>query len=122
MAELNDDLIRQTRETAVVVEDALRSIASKIGDIFEETLTGANDLSKAFSKSLTKDITNSLNSLAKISTQLESNQVKLNAGSLKRSDIEKQILERKIKQNTLEAQLTIAARNGLITETEKSFL
>lgn len=122
MAELNDDLIRQTRETAVVVEDALRSIASKIGDIFEETLTGANDLSRAFSKSLTKDITSSLNSLAKISTQLESNQVKLNAGSLKRSDIEKQILERKIKQNTLEAQLTIAANNGLITQGEKKRL
>jgi len=122
MAELNDDLIRQTRETAVVVEDALRSIASKIGDIFEETLTGANDLSRAFSKSLTKDITSSLNSLAKISTQLESNQVKLNAGSLKRSDIEKQILERKIKQNTLEAQLTIAANNNLITQEEKTRL
>ena len=122
MAELNDDLIRQTRETAVAVEDALRSIASKIGDIFEETLLGANDLSRAFSKSLTKDITSSLNSLAKISTQLESNQVKLNAGSLKRSDIEKQILERKIKQNTLEAQLTIAANNDLITQEEKTRL
>lgn len=115
MADPNE-LLNQTRETARVVEDALRSIAAKVGDIFEDAITNVD----TFSKSLTKDITGSLNSLAKVSKQLEENQTKLTAGSLKRSDIEKQILARTAKIKAIEDQLNIARDAGLITEIEKT--
>ena len=118
MAEPNDDLIKQTRETAVVVEDALRSISSKIKDIFEDVLTTASNTSQTFTKSLTKDITSSLNSLAKVSQQLENNQAKLNVGSLKRADIEKQILERTTKIKSLEDQIQIARNSSLVVSQE----
>lgn len=118
MADQNDDLIRQTRETAVVVEDALRNIASKIKDVFEDALTTASSTSQTFSKTLIKDISSGLNSLAKVSQQLESNQAKLNAGSLKRADIEKQILERTAKIKSLEDQIEIARVSGVAVSQE----
>jgi hypothetical protein len=114
MADPND-LINQTRQTAEVVEDALRSIASKVGDIFEDAVSKTD----TFAKTLTKDITGSLNSLAKVSKQLEENQAKLTVGALKRSDIEKQILARKAKMAAIEDQINIAIKAGLIDEQEK---
>ena len=57
------DAENSAKETAVVVEDALRNIADKVGDIFKEALSSTDNVSKA----IAKDITGTLNSLAKLS-------------------------------------------------------
>lgn len=107
-----EEIERRTRETAEIVEDALRNISSQVGDIFQEAL----DNTSSFSKSLTNDITRGINSLAKSSTTLISNQEKLKSGSLTRAQIEKQILDRNIKIKAIEQQINIAKKSGLITD------
>lgn len=108
------EIERRTRETAEIVEDALRNISSQVGEIFQEAL----DTTSGFSKSLTSDITKGINSLARSTTTLIANQEKLKSGSLTRAQIEKQIQERSIKIKAIEQQINIAKKAGLITAKE----
>jgi hypothetical protein len=105
-----DDIRRQARETAEIVEDALRDISSKIKGIFEQSLTSTD----TFSQTLKKDITQSLNTLAKTSTLIEGNLSKLKQGNISRLEIEKQIEQRKIKIAAIESQIAIAEKNKLV--------
>jgi hypothetical protein len=106
----NQDRIRnEARETAVVVEDALRSISSKIGDIFEEALNAGEGVSQRF----TRDVQSGLNSLAKVSNEIASANLKAEKGLLKQRDVTKQIQERQSKIAALKVQIEIAERRGL---------
>ena len=105
------DIARKAKETSEIVEDALRSISSQIGDIFKEAL----DTTSSFSKTITNDITKGINNLARNSTVLLSNQEKLSSGSLTRLQVEKQIAERTIKIAAIQQQINIAKNAGLIT-------
>jgi hypothetical protein len=105
------DIARKAKETSEIVEDALRSISSQIGDIFKEAL----DTTSSFSKTITNDITKGINNLARNSTVLLSNQEKLNSGGLTRLQVEKQIAERTIKIAAIQQQINIAKNAGLIT-------
>lgn len=107
-----DDIRRQARETAEIVEDALRDISSKIKDIFEQSLSSTDN----FTKTLKKDITQSLNTLAKTSTLIEGNLSKLKQGNLSRLEIEKQIEQRKVKIAAIESQINIAIKNRIISQ------
>jgi hypothetical protein len=107
---------KQARETAEIVEDALRSIAAEVGDIFKEALTSTD----TYAKALKKDVTSSLNTLAKTSTLIEGNLSKLKSGNLTRLSVQKQLEERQVKFNALERQLNIAVKTGLITQKEKN--
>jgi hypothetical protein len=109
-----DDIRKQARETAEIVEDALRDISSKIKGIFEQSLTSTD----TFTNTLKKDITQSLNTLAKTSTLIEGNLSKLKQGSLSRLEVEKQIEQRAIKIASIEAQIAIAKKNQLVDEAE----
>jgi hypothetical protein len=109
-----EDIKKKARETAEIVEDALRSISSQVGQIFEEALTSTSN----FSKTLKNDVTKGLNSLAKTSTLIETNLSKLNKGNLTRLDIEKQLEQRQIKLNSLQTQLNIAVKAKLVNEKE----
>jgi hypothetical protein len=108
------DIEKKAKETAEIVEDALRNISSQIGEIFQDAL----DTTSSFSKTLTNDITKGINNLAKTSTTLLSNQEKLSSGSLTRSQVEKQIAERTFKVAALQQQINIAKKAGLITDEE----
>jgi hypothetical protein len=113
-----EDIKKKARETAEIVEDALRSIASQVGQIFDDALISTDD----FSKSLENDVAKGLNSLAKTSTLIETNLSKLNKGNLTRLDIEKQIEQRQIKFNSLQTQLNIAVKSELVDEEEANKL
>jgi len=102
------DLRKLTKETSVVVEDALRSIASNVGSIFKQALEETQDVSK----SLVRDTTSSLNSLAKVSNVLATNMEKAANGTLKQSDVLKTIQDRQAKIKALEAQIAIASNNN----------
>lgn len=114
----SEDIKKKARETAEIVEDALRSISSKVGEIFDEALTTTDK----FSKSLQNDVTKGLNGLAKTSSLIETNLSKLNKGNLTRLSIEKQIEERQIKFNSLQTQLNIAVKASLIDREEANNL
>jgi hypothetical protein len=102
------DLRNLTKETSVVVEDALRSIADSVSGIFKQALEETQDVSK----SLVRDTTSSLNSLAKVSSVLATNMEKAANGALKQSDILKTIQDRQAKIKAIEAQLAIVGVNS----------
>jgi hypothetical protein len=103
----NKDPQQQAKETALIVEDAFRSIASKVSSLFDE----AFDKTETFSKSLKKDISSALNSLAKTSALIEETMSKAKLGSLTLEDIEDIKEKRQIRLNVLASQLEIANRN-----------
>lgn len=103
------DLRKLTKETSVIVEDALRSIANNVGNIFSQALEETQDVSK----SLVKDTASSLNSLAKVSNVLATNMEKAASGTLKQKDVLKTIQDRQAKIAALEAQIEIVGRNNL---------
>lgn len=94
-------------ETAVVVEDALRSIASRVGEIFEEATSTAGDVSQA----MAKDITGSLNNLSKVANQLAEANLKAAEGALKQADVAKILQKRQAKILAIKAQLKILDNN-----------
>ena len=96
-------------ETAVVVEDALRSIASNIGDIFK----AATEEGQNMAKTLGKDIQSSINQLAKSTSDLAKAQESANKGILTYNDVQKQIEGRNIKIQALKNQIEIAERAGV---------
>ena len=96
-------------ETQVVVEDALRSIASNIGDIFAQALQSGQNAAKT----LGKDITGSINSLAKSTDYLVRAQEKANRGALTYRAVTKEIQERNAKIQAIKNQIEIAERSGI---------
>ena len=99
----------QARETAEIVEDAFRNVSNEIGKIFAKSL----DQTESFAKTLQKDVTGALNSLAKTSTVIEEVLSKQKAGQLKLADIEKIKEQRAIKLKTIQLQFNIAQKNAI---------
>ena len=97
------------KETSIVVEDALRSIASNIGQIFQDALSAGQDVSKT----MVSDIKGGLNSLAKVSKALAEAQSKAVQGALKQRDITREMEQRNAKIFAIKAQIEIAERNGV---------
>ena len=97
------------KETSIVVEDALRSIASNIGQIFQDALSSGQDISKT----MVSDIQGGLNSLAKVSKALAEAQSKAVQGALKQRDITREMEQRNAKIFAIKAQIEIAERNGV---------
>ena len=97
------------KETAIVVEDALRSIADKVGNIFAEALSSTDTVAK----SIAKDITGSLNSLAKVSKDLANANVKAAEGAFKQADAAKLIQQRQAKIQAINYQISMLGRNDL---------
>jgi len=96
-----NDIKKQAKETASIVEDALRSIASQIGDIFEQALHGADKVTEATAK----DIQSRFNKMAKVTDDVASNITKMNSGLLSSKDIQGQINKRKSQEIGLGIQL-----------------
>jgi len=99
----------QAEETARIVEDAFRNIAANVQDIFNDAL----DASDTFGKTLGKDITKNLNSIARSQNQIISNAEKLALGEAKSKDIRNQILKQKVKEEQIERQIQIAMDAGI---------
>ena len=110
-----EDPIKKAKETADIVEDAFRSIAASVKDIFNEALDASDD----FGKTLSKDITRNINSIARSSSQLVSNQMKIVDGSLKLSDIEKQRVANLAKIEGIERQIKVANASTSLSKKEK---
>ncbi len=92
---------KNAKETAVVVEDALRNIADKVGDIFKEALSSTDNVSKA----IAKDITGTLNSLAKVSKDLADANIKAAEGAFRQADAAKLIQQRQAKIRAINYQI-----------------
>ena len=99
-------------ETSIIVEDALRSIADQMGEIFKNAI----DRTSSYSKTLFNDIKGGVNALARTTDIIEKNQAKLNKGDLTRADITKQIEARQLKILSIERQIEIASRSTSINK------
>jgi len=109
MADKTEDIKKQAQESAVVIEDALRSISSQIGDIFKQALDEGADVSKT----MARDVQSSLNSLSKVSKGLATSFEKASQGAFNIKDLTKEIQERTAKISSIESQIEIARRNGV---------
>ncbi len=106
------DAEKSAKQTAIVVEDALRNIADRVGTIFKEALDSTDNVAKA----ITKDITSSLNSLAKVSKDLADASIKAAEGAFKQADAIKLIQQREAKIRAIRAQMEIS-----VDKTSKSY-
>lgn len=106
MADNQDDIKRKAQETASIVEDALSSIASQIGSIFNQALEGADRVTKATAR----DLQVSFNKFAKITDDIASNLVKIEQGSLTVKNIQAQINARKAQELSLGIKLVTNLR------------
>lgn len=106
MADNQDDIRRKAQETASIVEDALSSIASQIGSIFNQALEGADRVTKATAR----DLQASFNKFAKITDDIASNLVKIEQGSLTVKNIQTQINARKAQELSLGIKLVTNLR------------
>ncbi len=109
MADKTGDIKKQAQESAVIIEDALRSISSQIGDIFQQALNEGSDVSKT----MAKDVQSSLNSLSKVSKGLATSFEKASQGAFNLKDLTKEIQTRTAKISSIETQIEIARRNGV---------
>jgi hypothetical protein len=96
-----DDIKQKITETSTIVENTLKSIASQIGDIFQDALSEADGITKIFGK----DVEKQLKSLARSTDNMIDNQIKINAGQLSSKNITKQILEYQTKREILEKRI-----------------
>jgi hypothetical protein len=97
MAENLDETKNKIVETSKIVENTLQSIASQIGDIFQDALSEAEGITKIFGK----DVEKQLKSLARSTDKMIENQLKINAGQSSSKDITKQILDYETKREVL---------------------
>jgi hypothetical protein len=101
---------KEALETASIISDALSSIAAQVSDIFANALAGTDRVAQT----VTKDIQRRFNDMAKVTDDIASNALKLKDGLIKTDTIEKQILNRKIKQEALGSQLvTLLKQQGV---------
>jgi hypothetical protein len=116
MADEADDRIRdKAKETAEIIQDAFKSIAASIPEMFADALDTAEDGVASFAKTAQKDVTKAVNQMAKASDLLIKNEVKLSQGKLKSKDVEKQILELKAKELGTQRSLNVSLRQGHIS-------
>ena len=109
------DIRSEAKETAVIIEDALRSISARIGDIFAEALDETGTVAEA----MAKEVQSSMNSLAKVSKDLADSYAKAAEGAYKQADLQKTINNRKAKQFAIEAKIEAIARSATKTDAEK---
>lgn len=101
-----DEIKKKALETASIIEDTLRSIADNVASAFEAAMGGMDSVSQ----STAKDIQARFNKMAKVTDDIASNAVKLKQGLVNVDSVNKQILDRQIKQESLGSQLVVLAK------------
>jgi hypothetical protein len=101
-----DEIKKKALETASIIEDTLRSIADNVASAFEAAMSGMDTVSQ----STAKDIQSRFNKMAKVTDDIASNAVKLKQGLVNVDSVNKQILDRQIKQESLGSQLVVLAK------------
>ena len=71
-----EEIKKQVLETSAIVENTLKSVASQIGEIFQDALSEADGITKIFGK----DVQKQLNSLARSTDTMVENQLKIKQG------------------------------------------
>lgn len=104
-----EDAKKQAKETAVIVEDALRGIASQISSIFEDAL----DQSTSTAQASAKEVQKIFNNLVKVGNMFAEANQKAADGAFKLSDKLKIVQQRQARIFALEQQIEIARRNGV---------
>ena len=97
-----EEIKKQVLETSAIVENTLKSVASQIGEIFQDALSEADGITKIFGK----DVQKQLNSLARSTDKMVENQLKIKQGQASSKDIAKQLLEYEIKREVLSKRIT----------------
>ena len=107
---------KEVKEIAVVVQDALRSMADNVQDIIADSLGTLGDVSDA----TLKDIQKGFRDLSKVGTTLATSSEQAMQGEFTRSKLNKVLLDRKAKQLALETNIEILTNSTRdLTEEQK---
>ena len=102
-------------ETGAIVEDALRSIADRIGDVIEESMGQVSSSTEKTVKSLERDLNSFANSASKVAAEIG---VKASEGMLKTSDITKQMISNQKRIMSLQIKRNILSRDERVDLTD----
>ncbi len=97
----------QAREVAIVIQDALQSVADTVQSTIEDSLEGISSVSQAG----IKDAEKGFKSLAKFGTMFARAREEAAQGSLTQAKVDKVILERSSQLEASRIQIAIAERN-----------
>ena len=107
-----DDIRKDVEEIGVVVEDAFRSIAGDIQNMFANAIDDGGNMAEV----LSKDIERNIKSMARGTDKLISLQGRLSKGQLSQRDIGKEIIAQEAKRDAIIKRLTISQQEGFITQ------
>ena len=83
---------RDVQDTATYIEDTLKSVSAKLGDVFKQAVEEAFDgVDATVMSTATKDFTRAMAAAAKTSEDLVKNKYKISQGLISSKNIEKQI-------------------------------
>lgn len=99
----------EINDLVVVFKDTFYSIADEFG---ERVSSALDDNLAEFNQKVLKDVVKDFNSLARISSDITKNNESIISGTLKRSDIEKQIARRRAKIQGIEAVIATTLQKG----------
>ena len=90
---------KDVKDTLKVFEDGLNSVVASFSTRLKESLKEIDDnIASGIAKNLGREVTNDLNSAIRLSNKQVENQEKLINGQLKSKDVEKQLLDLRIKR------------------------
>jgi len=108
----NQPNLNQTRQDimdiASMTEETFRSVAANIQDLFANALNASDTVIQSFNK----DITNSIKSSAREASKLSDNFEKMNQGTLKQADIQKQLEARASRLRSIEISINALKKVG----------
>lgn len=102
------ELRKEAQETARIVDDAMRTLSSRIVELFEQAAKETEDITK----DLVKEVQKGTSALLSNADALIDAQEKANKGALKQRDIAKEIEKKQKAILTLEVKIAEAQANG----------
>ena len=102
------ELRKEAQETARIVDDAMRTLSSRIVELFKQAADETEDITK----DLVKEVQKGTSALLSNADALIDAQEKANKGALKQRDIAKEIEKKQKAILTLEVKIAEAQANG----------
>ena len=115
---INPQNVRDVNQELGYLEDALLSIADRLSTSIKGALEDVRDEGKGVAEVLSGQVNKSIKDLAKGLNQTLTNTEKLYKGSLKVSDIQKQMADREIKRLSVMRNLRTLEQTGVLNQKE----
>lgn len=115
----NKEDIQGVNEELGYLEDQLLSIADRLSSTIKDAIEGVKDAGKGVGEVLADQVNKEIKNLSKGLNKTLQNTESLYKGTLKVSDVQKQITDRQLKRLSIERNLDTLMKSGVILEKDK---